>query len=142
MSTIAKEKIVEFLQGPQIFALATVTEEGLPWTRTMVGRTDENLVVRIATFANSRKVTQIQKQPEVHLNAGCMSLSGDTGPYLQLQGRAVVRTDAATKEAAWADTLQKYFAGPADSNYAVIEVEVYRVEWNGGESPGPMVWER
>jgi general stress protein 26 len=135
-----ERKIQAKMKTPQLSALATITEDGKPWVRYVTPMMDENLTIWVATFAGSRKVTHIKKNPEVHLTVGVTSM--DTAEsYLQVQGRAEVLTDATTKNAVWGDHLKGIFTGPDDPNYNVIKITPYRIEYQGMEMVPPEIWE-
>jgi general stress protein 26 len=135
-----KKKIQDKMKTPQLSALATITEEGKPWVRYVTPLMDENMTIWMATFAASRKVGHIKKNPEVHLTVGVTSME-TAKSYLQIQGRAEVLTDAATKQAAWGDHLKGIFSGPDDPNYNVIKITPHRIEYQGMGIVPPEVWE-
>ena len=135
-----KKKIQDKMMTPQLSALATITEDGKPWVRYVTPFMDANMTIWVATFAASRKVGHIKKNPEVHLTVGVTSME-TAESYLQIQGRAEVLTDAATKKAAWSDLLKGIFSGPDDPNYNVIKITPYRIEYQGMGMVPPEVWE-
>ncbi|MHC4511240.1 MAG: pyridoxamine 5'-phosphate oxidase family protein [Planctomycetota bacterium] len=135
-----KKKIRDKMNTPQLWALATITEDGKPWVRYVTPIMDENMIIWVGTFAASRKVGHIEKNPEVHLTVGVTSME-TAESYLQIQGRAEVLTDAATKKAAWSDLLKGAFTGPDDPNYNVIKITPYRIEYQGMGMVPPEVWE-
>jgi general stress protein 26 len=135
-----KEKILAKLTGPTLCALATVAEGGKPWVRYVTPFADEHLTIWMATFANSRKVGQMRKNPEVHLTTGVRDMQ-TAESYLQIQARAEILADAETKKAVWSDYLANIFSGPDDVNYVVCKITPYRIEY---QSMGPApteVWE-
>jgi general stress protein 26 len=136
-----KKKILAKMRGVTLCALATVTENGKPWVRYVTPpRMDDDMIIWIATFANSRKVKQIEKNPEVHLTTGVTSLE-TAESYLQIQARAEILTDGKTKKAVWFDHLQGIFSGPDDPNYCVCKVTPYRIEYHTMGPVPPEVWE-
>jgi len=138
-----KKKILAKMEEPTLSALATQTEDGRPWVRYVMAQADQELNIRIATFAGSRKVAQIEANPEVHLTLGVSSLE-TARSYLQVQGRAEVKTDPQERGSLWREELAKYFSGPDDPNYCVIKVAPYRIEYQdmASGSAEPEVWER
>lgn len=135
-----KEKILEIIGKPHMASLATVTEDGKPWTRYVMPVASEDMTIRFSTFLNARKVAQIRNNPEVHLTCGVYNPM-EWVHYLQIQGKAEVTTDQAVKDANWNDEIAKIFSGKDDPNYAVIEVRPYRIEVNTMGSMTPEVWE-
>ncbi len=138
--TELKQKILDKLNAPMVWALATVTEESKPWVRYVTPRADEDLTIWCATFINSRKVGQIRNNPEVHLTAG-VSTFETAESFVQVQGRAEILTDAETKKAIWSDHLKGLFSGPDDSNLAVCKITPYRIEYQKLGPVPPEVWE-
>jgi general stress protein 26 len=135
-----KKKIQAKMTTPELSALATITEDGKPWVRYVMPVMDQNLTIWMATFEGSRKVAHIKKNPEVHLTVGVTSME-TAESYLQIQGRAEVLTDAATKKAFWSDHLKGIFTGPDDPNYNVVKITPYRIEYQGVDMVPPEVWE-
>ena len=137
-----KQKILAKIQGPTLSALATITEDGKPWVRYCTPLADENLTFWMGTFIKSRKVSQIRKNPQVHLTLGVTDPQAAES-YIQVQGKAEILTDPAAKQAAWGDHLRVVFSGPEDPNYAVCKITPYRIEFQSLDPPGspPELWE-
>ena len=135
-----KQRILDIIRKPHLACLATITDGDKPWVRYVMCFGREDMTIRCATFVNARKVAQIEKNPEVHLTCGIMSLT-DMTPYLQIQGTARVVTDKAERDAFWNDTLKEIFKGPDDPNYGVIIITPYRIEYCTLGSYTPEVWE-
>jgi general stress protein 26 len=133
-------RIAEALSQPQLLLLATVTEDGKPWVRYVMGAAGPDLTIYVATSLNSRKVGQIRKNPEVHLTCGVADLR-TAAFYLQIQGRAQVSTDRSLRHQLWNDGMLQYFKGPDDPNFSVIVIRPYRIEWMSMAAPAPEVWE-
>lgn len=128
------------LSGPTLCALGTLTEDGKPWVQNVTLFADENLTIWMATFINSRKVGQNKKNPEVHLTTGVATME-TAESYLQIQGKAEILTDQATKKAVWNDYLKEIFTGPDDPNYVVCKITPYRIEYQGMGMVPPEIWE-
>ena len=140
MSELQKN-IHALMAQPTLASFATVTQDGAPWGRYVVAKGDKDLNLFFATFSQSRKVEQVAANPAVHVTLA----SGDMenpGPYLQIEGRAEMLTDAETKQAVWYDMLGKIFQGPDDPMYIVCKVTPQRIEYTL-PVPGkpPQVWQ-
>jgi len=135
-----KTRIHEKMNKSRMICLATVTADGRPWVRYVMARASEDLSLRIATSAGSRKVAQIRANPEVHVTCGVTDLAGAES-YLQIQATAEVSTDPEIKRALWDDKLKAYFSGPDDESFAVITVRPQRIELQSMASMKPEVWE-
>jgi general stress protein 26 len=136
-----KDRILDDFKGPCLSGLATITEDGRPWVRYVMVEASDDMTFRCSTFTNGRKIPQIADNPEVHLTCGIIQPT-EKGPYLQIEGRAEVRTDAEAKHAFWSDRLSVVFDGPDAPNYGVVVIQAYRIEsWMVGEGLIE-VWER
>jgi general stress protein 26 len=137
-----KQKILAKIDKPTLSALATMTEDGKPWVRYVTPMADEDLNLWVATFINSRKVSQIKKNPEVHLTTGVLEPE-KAESYLQIQGRAEILTDSESRNRVWGDFLKPIFSGPDDPNLCVCKITPYRIEYQSLNPPGgpPEIWE-
>jgi general stress protein 26 len=136
-----QQRILDIVHKPQLATLATVTEQNNPWVRYVVTVGDGDLILRCATFVDSRKADQIEKDPNVHLTCGVTSLQ-EIQPYLQIQGQAKVTADKEERHAFWNDILAPMFDGPDDPRYSVIVITPYRIEYCTPGSYEPEVWTR
>lgn len=136
-----KQKIMDVAGKMQLAGMATVTEDGKPWVRYVMIVTDDNLTMRCATFAGSRKVKQIAANPEVHITCGITD-PAVAAPYIQVQGRARFVTDEDERHGLWNEMLGNIFKGPDDPNYGVVIVEPYRIEYCTPGKMEPEVWEK
>lgn len=134
-----KQRILDIVHKPQLAALATVTEQNNPWVRYVVTVGAGDLTMRCATFVDSRKIKQIENDPNVHITCGVTSLQ-EMQPYLQIQGKARVSTDEEERHAFWNDLLEPIFDGPDDPRYSIVVVEPYRIEYCSPGSYEPEVW--
>jgi general stress protein 26 len=136
-----EQRILDILHRPQLAALATVTEKNNPWVRYVVAIGDGNFIIRCATFVESRKAQQIEKNPNIHLTCGVTSFQ-EMKPYLQVQGKARISTDKEERHGFWNDMLAPIFKGPDDPKYSVIVIQPYRIEYCTPGSFTPEVWEK
>lgn len=137
MSTL-KEQIAAIMAPLQLSAVATIVD-GKPWVRYVMTIGRDDLSIRFATYASSRKVAQIAANPEVHVTLGASDPANMT-PYLQIQGQARFSTEAAERHGFWSEMLAGYFSGPDDPNYGVVVVTPYRIELAKAGVPMPEVW--
>lgn len=135
-----KQRIAKILQQSQLASFATITESGTPWVRYVFCLGQEDMSIRFATHTLSRKVFQIQKNPEVHLTCG-ISNPINMRPYLQIQGRAEFVTGRTERHGFWKETLKDYFEGPDDPGYGIVVINPYRIELCTPGSLMPEVWE-
>lgn len=135
-----KANIYDVIKTPQLMPIATITEDGNPWVRYVVGFGGEDLSIRFVTSLQTRKVAHIKTNPEVHMTCGAKTLES-TENYLQIAGQAEITTDGQERHRLWNDELKAYFSGPDDPNYCVVIVKPYRIELMGMTEMVPRVWE-
>lgn len=136
-----EQRILDIIHRPQLAALATVTEQNNPWVRYVVTVGSGDLTLRCGTFVDSRKVQQIEHNPNVHLTCGATNFH-EMLPYLQIQGQARITSAKEERHAFWNDMLAPIFDGPDDPKYSIIVVEPYRIEYCSPGSYEPEVWTR
>jgi len=134
-----RDRIYAILKEPQLAVLATITEDGKPWARYVMTVGAEDMTVRCATFITARKVSQIEKNPEVHVTCGTTSPTKPV-PYLQIQARAQLNTSNKARHDFWTGMLSQIFAGPDDPQYGVLEMTPYRIEFCSPGAHQPEVW--
>ncbi len=137
-----REKVIELLKMPQLSSLATITLDGKPWTRYVMVQSDSDFLLRSAIRLESRKVAQIKKNPEVHINFGINDPTDLAKPYVQLQGTATITDNQDQKSAYWTDMLSAIFTGPEDPAYGIMMITPYRVEFMNPGEMTPEVWEK
>lgn len=139
--TDLEKKILDIIRKNPLASLATISEDGKPWVRTVTIWASNELALRFCTDAGSRKSRQIERNPEVHLTCGIMDPPDDSA-YLQIQGIAGISRKPEEKDAHWRDEWRKYFTGPEDPNYIIVIVRPYRIEYNGSGAAAAEIWER
>jgi general stress protein 26 len=136
-----RQRIVDAAKDMQMINFATVTEEGNPWVRYVMGKADDELVFRFCTHLESRKVVQIKNNPNVHISLGVSDLETAKN-WLQVEGVAKTSTDKTERDAFWFDDLKNYFSGPDDPSYCIVIVRPSRIEFGTMGSMVPEVWEQ
>ena len=137
-----RQEVIQRLKIAQLSSLATITLDGKPWTRYVMIQSDDQFVLRSAIALSSRKVKQIENNPEVHLTFGINDPGDLSKPYVQIQGTARISTDPEEKRSFWFDMLTGIFTGPEDPNYAILQIEPYRVEFMRPGVMTPDIWEK
>jgi general stress protein 26 len=135
-----RKKILSITTQLQLSGLATITEEGKPWVRYVITVGADDMNIRFATSISTRKVKQIELNPEVHLTCGVKDPM-NMAPYLQIQGRARFTREKEERHGFWNDMLKPIFSGPDDPDYGVIIVEPYRIEYCTPGTFVPEVWQ-
>ncbi|MFH1453131.1 MAG: pyridoxamine 5'-phosphate oxidase family protein [Armatimonadota bacterium] len=128
-----KTKILSVLQNPTMTSFATV-KDGKPWVRYVMLHTKDNLDMYFTTSKKSRKIAQINQNPNCHITAGG-SPTDFTNPYLQIEGKAEILEDPSIKKEFWSDYLGKLFTGPEDPDYVIVHIKPEIIEcWNPDHS--------
>lgn len=135
-----QHRIFELSKDLQLANCATITEDGKPWVRYVMGKAEPDLTFRFSTHLATRKVAQIRKNPQVHISLGVTDVTAPNA-WIQLQGIAEIVTDQAERDAFWYDLLQTIFTGPDDPNYAIVIVRPSRIELEKMGNLPPEVWE-
>ncbi len=128
---VLRNKILEVIKGHKLIALATIAN-GKPWVR-LVMCYSEGLNLYICTFKDSRKVAQIKKNPNVHLVVS-KDINKLEAPFVQIAGKAGIRSDTKIRHKLWRDFMKKYYSGRDDPNYVVIEVKPKLIEYLSTET--------
>ena len=130
-----KQKIYEIMKANQFSVMATISEDGKPWARYIACKSSDDLTIRFATYADSRKIIHIKYNPEVHFTMGS-DATGYMSAYLQIQGTAKVLDSKEAKESFWSESLKYFFKDKTDPQYVVVEVKPYYIEyWHNTREP-------
>jgi len=135
-----EEKIWKILGRRQTAALATLGESGAPWVRYVTIEADPDFTLRFCTSLGSRKAGQIAANPNVHVTCGNLQPPDDSA-FLQIAGRAEIRSDGKARAEHWNEEWRRYFKGPDDPDYVMVFIHPCRIEYNGPGSFVPIVWE-
>jgi len=133
------DKIYEVIKNYPMGALATSDERGRPRVRYVMLDVARDLTIRFVTSLSSRKVGEINKNPEVHIACGA-SLVDAMAPYVQVEGRARISREGDILKQMWKDALKNYFTGLDDPDFCAVIVEPYRIEYYS-TTITPEVWE-
>jgi general stress protein 26 len=133
-----KGKILDVIKKYPVGSVATI-RDGKPWVRYMAMQPGDDLALYSTSFANARKVAQINKDHNVHVAFGADPK--DWGlPYVNVEGRAEVLTDLPTKKKCWHDMLSQFFEGPEDPNYVVVKVVPETIEFTAPGAHRPEIY--
>lgn len=129
-----KKKILKVIKGSKLASLATIAN-GKPWVRYAVSHNQgANLNLYICTYRDSRKVKQIQENPDVHVIIGG-GIDNLEAPYVQIAAKARVRSDRAIRKRYWQGFMKKYYTGPNDPQYVILELKPELIEYMSSEMP-------
>jgi len=135
-----KQRIFELAKELQLINLATITEDGKPWVRYVVGLADQELSIRFCTSLCSDKIRHMRQNPNVHVSLGAKDLITARN-WLQIEGVAEISTAKAERDAFWFDGLKAHFKGPDDPNYCVVIVKPSKIELASMASLDAEIWQ-
>ena len=134
-----KDKILKVIEGSKLASLATIAR-GKPWVRYVISHNQgANLNLYICTYKDSRKVKQIKKNPDIHITIGG-NMDNLEAPFVQIAAYAKVRSDAGIRKKCWQEFMRKYYSGPDDPNYVVIEAKPKIIEYMSFETHKPQIY--
>ena len=132
-----ENKILEVIKGHKLAALATLAN-GKPWVRLVMCHS-QGLNLYICTFKDSRKAAQIKRNRNVHIVVS-KDINNLAAPYLQIAGVANIRSDAKIRYKYWNDYMKKYYSGPDDPSYVVLEIKPKLIEYRSTETKDMQVY--
>lgn len=134
-----REKILEVTGGPHTAAVATLDGD-LPAVRFMllIGFPDMTLVG--GTGRNSRKVTQLEKNPDVAI--AIWSGKKITDPYVEIRARVKVLDDAATRKKYWNPAFVPYFRSVENPDLVILHFTASEITYYVPSVSGREVWKR
>jgi general stress protein 26 len=90
----------------------------------------EDLTLSAFTKIDTRKVSQIEKNPNVALMIA--SEGGSTEPYVAIRATAEVHKDPETKRMLWGPHSEKFIKDPENPKYVAIRFIPSRIEYYSG----------
>jgi general stress protein 26 len=136
----AKQRMYDLSKDLQLINVATVSEDGKPRVRYVVGKADADLNLRFCTSLRSNKIRHMKRNPSVFVTLGAKDVMS-TKNWLQIEGTAEISTAKAERDAFWFEALRAYFKGPDDPDYCVVIVKPSMIELWSMQSPTPEVWQ-
>ncbi|MGP4079859.1 pyridoxamine 5'-phosphate oxidase family protein [Pseudalkalibacillus sp. R45] len=115
-----KEKVLNILEHSKFGTLATV-KNNKPHSRYMTFHHD-GLTMYTPTDKDTHKAEEIDENPNVHILLGYNG-DGLGDAYVEVEGTAAIKSDGELKEKLWTKHMDKYFEGPDDPNYVVLEIK-------------------
>ncbi|HDR7715882.1 pyridoxamine 5'-phosphate oxidase family protein [Bacillus albus] len=130
-----KEKIETIICGQRTGVLSTV-RENKPHSAFMMFF-HEDFVLYVATDRKSKKITDIENNPNVHVLLGREGKKLDED-YIELEGLASIEEDSTLKNKLWNNSLKRWLLGPEDPNYVLIKINpdtIYYIDGAGTTEP-------
>lgn len=129
-----KEKVLNVLDDSKYGTLATV-KNNKPHSRYMTFH-HEGLTMYTPTDKDTHKTEEIDANPNVHILLGYDG-DGLGDAYVEVEGTAAIKDDPELKKKIWNKHMEKWFKGPDDPDYIVLEIQptLFRLMNSGSESP-------
>jgi general stress protein 26 len=89
---------------------------------------NDNLMLYVSSYASSRKVGEIKKNPHVHAVVA-KDLTQMRTSYVQIAASAKIRFDKAARKKCWHPYMSKYYSGIDDPEYVIIEIKPNYIEY-------------
>lgn len=134
--TDLEQHIIQAIEDNPYCSLATV-EGGKPKARYMAVYND-GLSIYMATNRCTHKVEELEDNPNVSLLLGYES--GGTKDLLEIEGTAEVSRNGELRKQLWNNNMEKWFTGPDDPNYVILDITPKRIEYIG-KGQDMQVWE-
>ncbi len=129
-------RFVELVRGQRTCMFTTVDPDGTITSRPMaVQQVDDDATVWFMAFADSPKVEQLSRRPEVNL------AFTDNDAWVSASGTAALVDDLAKKTELWNPFAQAWFqTGPDDPRVALLRVELTGGEyWDSPSKPAQVL---
>jgi len=128
-----KQKALEIIANHRTGVLTNV-ENNKPHTRYMTFY-NKDLTLYTPTQLDTEKVHELEKNPSASVLLGYED-KGLNDSYIEVSGKTIINQSQDLKQQFWDDSFNKWFAGPDDPNYVLLEVqpETIRILNNEGGS--------
>ncbi|MFD1773743.1 pyridoxamine 5'-phosphate oxidase family protein [Paenibacillus rhizophilus] len=133
-----EQRIIKALDDNKFGSFATIEAGSKPKVRYMAVFHEE-LNLYLATDRKTHKVEELQNNPNVFLLLGYEA--GGSKDILEIEAKASVTKDSSLREKIWSKDLERWFKGPDDPDYVILELSPTRIEYTGKDRK-PEVWEK
>jgi general stress protein 26 len=129
-----KDQVVKIISDHRTGILSSV-ENNKPHSRYMTFY-NEDLTLFTPTKVNTEKIDEIEKNPAVSVLLGYEE-KGQSDAYVEISGISTINYSQDLKKQFWDESFNKWFDGPEDSNYVLLQIqpETVRILNNHGEPP-------
>jgi general stress protein 26 len=134
-----KENILAVVGGPHPAAIATIDGK-MPAVRFMVLNGFPDMTFVSATRKSSKKVGQIQKNPDVAISTWSGKEFSD--PYVEMKAKGVIHDDLETKKKFWNPMFEQFFKTVDNPDFVVIIFTASEVIYHGKNMMTEEVWKR
>ncbi|AHV95258.1 pyridoxamine 5'-phosphate oxidase family protein [Paenibacillus sabinae] len=133
-----EQRIIKALDDNTFGSFGTIEAGAKPKVRYMAVF-HEGLNLYLATDRKTHKVEELQTNPNVFLLLGYEA--GGSKDILGIEARASVTKDGSLRQKIWNKDLERWFKGPEDPDYIILELSSTRIEYTGTDG-NYEVWEK
>lgn len=129
----AMKRAREIISSADVFVLSTVDARNQPQSRLMGAKlVDKGLTIFMETYADSRKVKQIKKNPRAQL----LFATNDNSEVVTLSGKASMDSSMNVRKRIWRENPASadYFSGYDDPALGLIKFKPQRLEYFGPDT--------
>jgi general stress protein 26 len=123
-----REKVLNIIKNQPTGVLATI-RDNKPHSCFMMFF-HEDLTLYVATDRQTKKMDDIQQNPNVHVLFGREGKSWEE-EFIEIEGTASVEEDTGLKSKFWNTSLQRWLNGPDDPNYVLLKVTPSHIYYVG-----------
>lgn len=129
-----RQEVIKVLDESKVGTLSTV-QNNKPHSRYMTFFHD-NLTLYTPTSKETHKAEEINNNPNVHILLGYAG-EGYGDAYVEVEGTAKLNETDELKKELWNEHFAKWFEGPEDPNYVVLEIKPSLVRLMNKEDKEP-----
>ncbi|MFC0044431.1 pyridoxamine 5'-phosphate oxidase family protein [Metabacillus iocasae] len=84
------------------------------------------------------KAEEIEQNPYVHILLGYNG-EGFRDSYIEVEGKVIIKEDDNLKQQIWQESFSRWFDGPNDSDYIVLEIHPSAIRLMNKSNESPQV---
>ena len=132
-----ERNIIKALDDNKYGSLGTIEFGNKPKVRYMAVFHD-GLKIYLATDRKTHKVVELKENPNACLLLGFEA--GGSKDLVEIEATVDVTKDEGLRSKVWSKELEKWFEGPEDPDYVILELSPTRIEYTG-KNKEHGVWE-
>ena len=134
-----REKILKVIGGPHTAAVATLDGKQ-PAVRFMLLTGFPDMTLVGGTLKTSRKVVQMQKNPDVAI--AVWSGKEFTDPYVEIRAQVEILADTAIKKKFWSPAFVQYFRSVDNPEFIILKFTAAEITYYVPSTRTKETWKR
>lgn len=122
---VLEQNIAKILDHNQFCSFATV--EGNKPKQRYMAIYNQGMTIHLVTDRKTHKVEELRDNPHVSLLLGYEL--GGSWEAAEVEGKCTITKDETLRNHIWREGFGKYFSGPEDPDYIILEVTPIRIEY-------------